>query len=239
MSNVPLTIPDLEIFPTHSIADTELICSLRKTPSVLYGIFVEIVRQYYMGDARMLKGVPDLKWSPDTQKTDIWIDTELRWEDEHPEFRPAIYVKLGPIEYQQKPSILAAPRMNLKDGEYYYDRFASGSVSFVHISTTAGESCALCDDTTQFLSDFSQQIADDFCFTDFFEAQKQPLSKSNTEAKEKYVSSSSFSFSFGEQWGVKLESPILKSVDLISLQRYPHSGIVRTTKESPSLVSND
>jgi hypothetical protein len=236
MSSLPLVIPDKEIQSDHDVAGYELICELRKTPTVLYGIFVEIVRQFYMNNDPMLKGVPKVRWDVDPQKTDIWIDTELRWEDEHPEFRPAIFVKLGDIQYGSLPIIGSKGPLQLKDAVYHYADQGSSTVTFIHVGNTSGEACSLCDNTEQFLTTFKTQIADDFCFTSFDKAQRSPIAQSTKESKERYMSSVTFNFSFEETWSVKLESPILKSVKIYTGQEPKYSGIISRELRSPELI---
>jgi hypothetical protein len=203
---------------------------------VLYGIFVEIVRQFYMNNDPMLKGVPKVRWDVDPQKTDIWIDTELRWEDEHPEFRPAIFVKLGDIQYGNLPIIGNRGPLQLKDAVYHYADQGSSTVTFIHVGNTSGEACSLCDNTEQFLTTFKTQIADDFCFTSFDKAQRSPIAQSAKESKERYMSSVTFNFSFEETWSVKLESPILKSVKIYTGQDPKYSGIISGELGSPELI---
>lgn len=236
MSSLPLDIPDKEIQSDHDVAGYELICELRKTPTVLYGIFVEIVRQFYMNNDPMLKGVPNVRWDINPQKTDIWIDTELRWEDEHPEFRPAIFVKLDNIKYGNLPIIDNSAGLQLKDAVYSYADHASSTVTFVHIGNTSGEACSLCDNTEQFLTTFKKQIADDFCFLSFDKAQRSPIVQSAKESKERYMSSVTFNFSFQEAWSIKLESPILKSVKIYTGQETKYSGIISRELGSPELI---
>lgn len=236
MSDLPLNIPDKEIQSDHDVAGYELICELRKTPTVLYGIFVELIRQFYMNNKPMLKGVPDVKWNADPQKTDIWIDTELRWEDEHPEFRPAIFVKLNDIQCGgiQGGSLLS--NFNIKDAVSSYTSISQGSVTFFHIGNTAGTACSLCDNTETYLTVFQRQITADFCFIKFDKAQRSPLTQISKESKERYVSSVTFNFSFEESWSIKRESPILKSIKVYAGQGPIYSGIISGERGSPELI---
>ena len=205
-------VPDSEIQPFHALAGNELICQLRKTPTVLYGIFTELLQQFWGGDpAERLFGTPDVCWDRDANKTSIWIDTELRWEATHPEFRPAIYVKLAPIQYGTvNGSTTGLVRRDVQEAEYHYARTGSGQVSFVHIAATAGEACALADATLDYFDAFSPVITDDFCFDWFKLAAREPLHAMGKDSNEKYGSVVAYDFRFTDAWSLKLESPKLK-----------------------------
>lgn len=214
----PVTPPSSrrEIREEHAIAGRELICEMRKTSLFLYDAFTEIVRKIYRDNLDSLIGTPTRKWGRTPQHDGIWIDTELNWKPANPDFLPAIYVKLSQIQYQSPlGNQNVAFGFNLENGEYKYSRLGSGQVTFVHVARTSGEAVALCDNTRYYLGDFSAQIADDLCLTKFFEAGVQPLAPASKDSAEVYSSSSTFAYEFAEEWNVKLESPILKSVDLL------------------------
>lgn len=214
VSGLKIQVPDREILPSDKLADKDLICQLRKTPSVLYGLFTELVRQYYMNGDGYLLGTPDVRWDADASKSGIWIDSELNWNDEHPEFRPAIFVSLGEMQSSSPVNPNGAVRMNLRDAVYYYARSVTGTVSFVHVAQRAGEALALCDNTAAYLTHFASQIRDDFCFTTFAEVSRKPLVQAPPESSERYMSAVSYVFKFGEEWSSKLESPILKVLNV-------------------------
>lgn len=207
-------IPDSEIQPFHELAGNELICELRKTPTVLYGIFTELAQQFWAGDAEdRLFGTPDIRWDRDPDKTKIWIDTELRWEATHPEFRPAIYVKLSQIQHGTVTgNTTGIVRRDLQEAEYHYARTGAGQVSFVHIGATAGEACTLADATMDYLDAFSPVIADDYCFDWFKLSSREPLHAMGKDSNEKYGSIVSYDFRFTDSWSLKLESPKLRQL---------------------------
>ena len=236
----PIFVPGTQIHDDPKLAGHRLICELRKTSTVLYGIFVELVRQRYSKAMPYLNGTPDVSWDKDPTKSQIWIDTELNWNSgvAHPEFRPAIYVKLGNVQYMSKYGSIEAPvNTNLKDAIYEYNRIGTGSVTFVHVAETAGAACILNDNTRVYLNDFCQQIADDMCFTKFHEAAATPISVSEKESKERYMATTTFAFEFDETWGVKLESPIIKQIDVGTLQDLGKYGILTKRKVMPDSSS--
>lgn len=205
-------VKDREIHSFHELAGNELICELRKTPTVLYGIFTELVQQFWAnGPDDKLFGTPDVVWHRDPKKTRIWIDTELRWEATHPEFRPAIYVKLSPVQYGTiNGSNDGLTRRDVQEAEYHYARTGTGRVSFVHIGSTGGEACSLADATMDYLDAFSPVITKDFCFSWFKLVSREPLSSTDKDSKEKYGSVITYEFRFTDSWFLKLESPKFK-----------------------------
>ena len=220
MRTLPLDkAPEEEIRPWHSLGGIEHICELRKSCAVLYGIFVELARLVYHDTDGRLVGTPDVVWNRD--KPSIWIDTELRWEDEHPEFRPAIYVQLGQLRHEEfNPGMNGKVTPPDRFGVYHFEQKVSGTVTFMHVASTVGEACALADNTEYNLALMQQPICDDFCFTRFVMADRLPLEKLQDEASEKYASSVTFAFEFADAWDVTPETPILKSIDFINSSRH-------------------
>lgn len=235
-----LKVAPVETHEVHELAGRELICELRKTNMILYGLFVELVREFYRFQTPYIIGVPDVRWDKDPQKTGIWIDSELAWNASHPEFVPAIYVKLGGVQYggllgEGQP---IAGQMILKDAVYSSVRNGRGSVTFVHVGGTAGEACMLCDNTRSYLSDFAPVIRRDFVLTKFYEQSAEPIRQAQPDSKEKWQSSSTFAIEWHEETRTKLESPILRAVDLIgtdpdSLHRLRDYGILSSRQGKP------
>lgn len=219
VENVPsakLDIARLEIRREHAIEGRELICEMRKTSLFLYDAFTELVRKIYRDNLDTIVGTPTRKWGRTPQHDGIWVDTELNWKPANPDFLPAVYVKLGQVQYSSTlGNVNTMAGMDLENGVYEYSRMGAGQVTFVHVARTSGEAVALCDNTRYYLSDFGAQIADDLCFSKFFETGVQPLSPAPKDSKETYTSTVVFSFEFFEDWRIKHESPILKSVDLL------------------------
>lgn len=205
-------VRDRTIQPFHELAKNELVCNMRKTPMVLYGIFTELLQQFWStGQDNKLFGTPEIKWHPDPKRTQMWIDTELRWETEHPEFRPAIYIRLAPIQYGTlNGSLTGLVKKDIQEAEYAFARTGTCAVSFVHVGSTPGEACALCDATENYLDVFSPVITDDFCFDWFKASGRDSMKEMQKDSKEKYGSVVSFDFRFTDQWTLKFESPKLR-----------------------------
>jgi len=220
MANTPIPVQLKPILDKDILLVARPLREQLKSPMVLYGIFVEIVRQYYTDPLNYPLGMqPDIGWNIDVTKTKIWIDTEYQWTDDTPEVRPAIYVKLSDITYES----LTGRRdgwmwSDLEQGEKHYSRSGQGQVTFVHIGRTNGETVALGSATQEYLNALAQQIRDDFCFLEFRLVQAKPLSETAKESKERYNGMVVFAFAFQEVWAVKQESPKLKVFDLVKQQ---------------------
>jgi hypothetical protein len=228
MSNVPYPVQAKEIMGRHDYHGHELLRHIRKTPTVLYGIFVEVMRQFYGYAENHPMGTPIKVWRQGKDATDIWIDTELRWEDEHPEKRPAIYIRLSPITYTsltgRQDGLVGG---DLANSESFFSRSGKCSVSFVHIAGTTGEACMLGDSTLDYLDAFGIVIRDDFCFTSFALSERIAIRQRAKESKERYESIVTCAVEFQDRWTLKLEAERLKVLAFRAGQSLIDSGIVQ------------
>lgn len=211
-------VSQAEVQPWHRLGGMEHVCELRKSSQVLYAIFVTILRTIYAGKKGRTFGCPDVVWKTDPQKTSIWIDTELRWEDQRPDFTPAIFVNLGEIKYEYVPTLDMVGRMNMNpNGERHYERTGAGTVQIIHVSDKAGAACALADNTENYLSSLQDQITYQYCFDSVSvigRVPRQQKETAQTAGKGKYVSVVAMKFEFSDAWDIKFETPILKRADL-------------------------
>lgn len=212
-------VSQAEVQPWHRLGGVEHICELRKSAQVLYAIFVTILRMIYSEKNGRTFGCPDVVWERDPQKTELWIDTELRWEDQRPDFTPAIFVSLGEIRYDFVPTLdMQARTLMSHDGERHYERMGHGMAHIAHVSDKAGAACSLADNTENYMSSLQDQIGEEYCFDHFTVAgriPRQQKEQAQTAGKGKYVSVVSVQFDFTDAWDVKLETPILKAVSMV------------------------
>jgi len=224
-SNTPLPVEDKRLMDEGVAEKVKLLCHIRKTPMVLYGIFLELTRQFY-SDRDNLPIDTCAVWDPDKTKTKIWIDTEHRWEDEAPELRPAIYIKLSTINYKSITGRHdSRMSMDLEEGEYRFSRNGKGTVSWVHVGSNKGEAATLAGATLDYLDGVSWVIKQDFNFQTFEIMSLSPL-QLDKESKERYHSVVTASFSFQDTWSVKRESPKLKRIVLRARQGLINHGIL-------------
>lgn len=216
-------VSQAEVQPWHRLGGVEHICELRKNAQVLYAILVTIVRSIYSSKKGRTFGCPDVVWVADPQKTELWIDTELRWEDQRPDFTPAIFVSLSELKYEVSPGMDMQGRTIMRpEGEQNYERTVSGAATIVHVSDKAGAACSLADNTDNYLSSLQDQIRDEYCFDHFVVTGRVPRQKKDepqTAGKGKYLSAVRVSFDFTDAWTVKFETPILKVVSAIDVDQ--------------------
>lgn len=211
MSNTPYPVEDKYIQDQDLLGSVTLLAHMRKTPLLLYGIFIEITRQFY-SDANDLPIQVSATWQEDPKKTKIWIDSDYRWEDENPELRPAIYIKLNPVEYSTYSGRLTTQiSTDLQSGEYFHERLGEGTAQWMHVARTRGESIILAGTTLDYLDSMSTIIRDDFCF-DSFEVKNISSIALDKESKERYRTAVTVKFSFQDMWSIKMESPKLKRI---------------------------
>lgn len=212
-----------EIQPDHRTGCEEHICELRKNCTVLYGMFVDMLRTIYSTKEGREFCCPDVLWiptppgKPNDDKSTVWIDTELRWEDKHPDKYPAIYVNLG---QQQSQPILGEMhsyqvRGGLPFGESGFARRVQGQASLVHVATTAGAAYGLADNTEKWMTMLSMPLQKAFNFRDLRTSGRVPVQKmesSQSNGQKLYSSVVTVDFAYEDWWLVKDESPILKKV---------------------------
>ena len=208
-----------EVQPWTRLGGVEHICELRKSSQVLYSIFVTILRMMYSGKKGRTFGCPDVVWKADSQKTELWIDTELRWEDQRPDFTPAIFVSLGEIKYDFYPTMDQQARLAMShDGERHYERIGHGTAQIVHVSDKAGAACSLADNTENYMSSLQDPICDEYCFDHFSvvgRIPRQQKEQAQTAGKGRYLSVVAVQFDFTDAWDIKFETPILKAVSMV------------------------
>lgn len=233
-------VSQAEVQPWHRLGGMEHICELRKNSAVLYAIFVTILREIYATKKGRSFGCPDVLWKQDPEKTQIWIDTELRWEDMRPDFTPAIYINIGNVQYDYPPSLDAMGRVRMRhDGELHYERAGACDISIIHVSDTAGDTCAIADNTEYYLSSMQDQLAQKYCFEHVMVVGRNPLQKKDlpqSAGKEKIVSIVTLKADWIDSWMVKYESPILRSVSLVEDgSAEVEFGDISTDKDTPLL----
>lgn len=203
----------------------QILCHIRKTPLVLYGMFVELTKQFYSNADNLANDIC-ATWDADPTKTQLWIDSEYVWNEAVVEFRPAIYIKLGPITYAsitgRHDSLY---HVDLEQGEYHFTRSGTGTAMWVHVGTTKAEAVTLSGTTLDYLDAFSRIIKQDFHF-ETFEVVQMGAIETEKESRERYRSTVTVSYSFQDTWALKLESPKLKRVVFNAGQALLDRGIL-------------
>jgi hypothetical protein len=211
--NRPVEIPDTPLHEKPLLERIWPLAHMRKTPNVLYGIFTELTRQFYANRYNLPLDV-DFVYSSDPAETQLWIGEGYRWEDENPELRPAIYLKLAGLQYKTATGRHDSfHRMDLETGEKYFSRLGQGTVTWVHVGRLGGEALSLCGSTLDWVDGLSSVIRDDFCFETLELVAADPDPKpGDDESKERWRTTVTVAFTFQDTYRLKLESPKLKRV---------------------------
>lgn len=183
----------------------------KRTLTILYSIFLELTRQLYSNEDNLLLGLKTV-WNESPALSKIWIDTEYIWEDKNPDFRPAIYIALGPLKKSTYlDNFNDQISGDVKEGIKIYARKNEGTVTFVHIGQTKGETVYLTSNTADYIEGLAKIIRDDFCFQTFFVTDVTPL-KVYKESKDHLRGEVTASFTYVDTWSIKTESPKLKKI---------------------------
>ena len=199
--------------PRRTLGDgTSTIGQIRKDPSVLYGIFVELARQIF-SPAGQDAGSPWI-WDKDPSKATLWVDNATVWRDRTPSFRPAVYVSLAPLTYAS-PTGVDKGLMNVAivESEYDYVYKATGKVTWNVLGNTNGEGLTVGERLMAYVQAFANVIREEYCFTTFYVSGFIPEQVvKEGEDKEQYRTVLEATFGFNEAWTLKLESPKLNAV---------------------------
>lgn len=214
------------VFPT-GLASKEisesvhLLGQIRKTSLVLYGIFVELTRQFFSDEANLLSSMSTV-WSPDEAKTTIFIDTEFKEDEKTVGARPAVFVKLGDIVYNNTKgdsSRSSSPiGMDLEEGEYIYSRYGETTITLDCVGRTKGEVAIIASAVHDFFDAFSDIIRKDFCF-ELFAVTKLSKIELSKEFRDRYHSGIECYVKFQDTWTLKLESPKVKQIIIHASER--------------------
>jgi hypothetical protein len=199
-----------------TIARESTIGQVRKNPTVLYGIFTELLRNIFSED---IVGDTGPHWHKDAKQTQVWIDQEHVWEDVAPQFRPAIYIALSGLKFgSDVGNVRGLSGLQLNEAEYEYQLRCAGNVTWHHIGNTKGEGLVLAETTCDLIGAFADPIRREFCFDKFRIIGFNPSSVEK-EAREVFRSTVTAEFEFQECWTLKLESAKIKRITFDAGQR--------------------
>lgn len=194
---------------------------IRRTPNVVRTLLVELMRELYREGNSLFPEYgyhyqrdPENDECPEDPSTGVWINSSLVWEDQAPEFRPAIYVKMLPFAYESMlgGDLSAQVSQVPETGERRYARIVKGKAEIIHIGHTLAQADELLANSIDLLDAFSDIIRDDFCFDRFAIIAVNTPKLAKTEDNEKLDASIQLSFQFKDQWTLKPETPILRQV---------------------------
>ena len=194
------------------LAGYEVIQGMRRTPDILYGMMLEILRRLYTDENLFNYGDRKVIWCPDPRQTQVWINSEAEWDDELPEFMPAIYVKLGDISYKSYGKLSGEVGVTGITGARNIAREASCSIIFSHIARNKGEAIALANSTHNYMDAFSIVIRDDLLFEVFVINKRKIINPIKNNVTTVFGSDIIFNVQWQENFFIKPERLKLKRI---------------------------
>lgn len=192
----------------------DMIPNIRRTPLILTGMFVELIRALYAEEDNLYP--PARTWVPtnDEDEDHLFIEPAYKWDDKNIERKPAIYVDIGDLKLSEKVTQGIGSHgvhYDLKEGVDYREHVAGTSVSFAHVCEKRSE-CMLYEGITyDLLAGLSFAIKRDFCLEKFdLKAILKP--KQTSDQPITFVAEVQATMQFREPFALKRESPKLKQI---------------------------
>jgi len=208
-------MPQLSVDEILAQPAVSVLGHIRRDPLVLSGLFIEITKQLYLAPEHMFHTVKT--WIPNEEDPEapkgVFIDAAGNWDDAHVNRRPGIFIDIGDLLYSQEgvQGISDNAGFNLSEGVTYYSRLVKGSVSWVHLGKTRGQVLQYGSVTLDLIDGFSDVIQKDFCF-EKFDVRGILRPKQRKDKPKEWMCLVQADFQFQENFGVKLESPKLKTI---------------------------
>ncbi len=191
--------------------------NLRKTPLVLTGIFVELLRLHFSSN----KG--QFRYTNDPVKTDLLIEASYNWDPEKANKRPACYVKRGNLSYT-KLVIDNLQHIAHIEGSETYVKSCRGNYTLLCICENIGTTERLSEEVSELFLAYESKIREEF---DFKEIHVEALGEISVLKgyQNLYVVPVILSFFFTEAWQIILPQlklgKIVYQLDLPSMDKAP------------------
>jgi len=174
---------------------------IRKTPLVVTGIFVELLKQYF----QLNEG--QFRWSQDCNSSQIVVAPSYEWNPTEfaAQKRPACYIKRGGLTYT-RVAINDLHSIHPAEDTKGFAVVGSGDVSLLCISTESGAVELLAEEVSGFLTAYSPEIRKELTFSTFRVAGIQPIGvlKEYTNA---FVVPVNIVIGFNEVWSLTYKAP--------------------------------
>jgi hypothetical protein len=182
----------------------QLIKPLRKSPLILTGIILQVLRQWFANNS------DQFKYTDEKVNSKIDISPSYNWEPDRTQSRPGLYIKRG--TYMPKGMGRAGMedllRLNIK-AESDYLVLPVCPVTVFCVGKLPGEVESLAWEAAQLLIAMSPYIKKDFNFLSFNVDQVGEIGQIE-EYKEFWTVPIGIATSFSEDWRIKEAAPLLK-----------------------------
>lgn len=185
---------------------------VRKSHPVLTGLFLELVRQFYVDPQNLFEGV--VRYDPSgTCANSLYVESSNVWDPDSTDRRPAIIVDVGDMQYTNLGGMDGRADFDLEEGEAIYCREVESSLVLAHLSSIKGEATNYAANTADLFDGFAEVIKNDFCF-DKFDLRSILRPRLRKDQPKDWECLVQFTFKFKESFATKHESQKLKQVAL-------------------------
>ena len=184
----------------------KLITTLRKTPLVLQGIILQVLKNWFKLNS------DQFKWSDNDLESRLVIEPMYQWNPENCQNRPGVYIRR--LSYIPKGQGKAGMNDLLSIGKHSETQHLVLPVcpmGVVCVSKLPGEAEKLAWEISELFIALSPIIKRDFGFTDFNVDQISEISKME-ESKEFWMVNIQLTLKFSEAWEIQEVTPVLKDI---------------------------
>ena len=187
------------------------LCRIRKPPTLLSSIFLEITRNFYQTQDNLHDNIRT--WNGEKAADGVYIEPMWLWE-ESVNKRPGIFVGVPGLQYDSNiEGVFRQSAYDVVEGEEHHVRMAAGQVQWNHVAKSALESMRYAECTYDLVDAFSRPIKDDLCLVKFdLRAILEP--KQRGDKPQDWSTMVIADLSFQETFAVKLESQKLKKFSI-------------------------
>lgn len=169
---------------------------IRKTPLVLTGIVLEILKNWFKTNSEQFK------YDENKLETRIVIESSYKFDPADCQNRPGIYVKLGAIQPKGRGRAGFDDVNSVYPDSVSYTAISNGTLTVFCVSKLPGEVSQLAAEVEDVLLCFSPLIRDDFKFDIFDLASINEIGKIE-ESIEFWTIPIQMVFGFNETWVIK------------------------------------
>lgn len=205
--------PEKQAYWTHF----SHLCSLQPRPLLLTGTFRDIlIRHFSQAEYIETPELQRLIWEAG-ELTDILVESIHRWVPELTEARPAVIIKRNAYANQR----LGIGDRHLgpstdKWGDAHYTTFWAGSHTLFCIGGSGAQAELLATEVQRELTQFGPVIQHTLGLHRYQLMEVGPISELE-EATENFVVPVTVGYAFAENWLIRKQAPVLRSVGLTTL----------------------
>jgi hypothetical protein len=193
-------------------AGVEMLPQIRRTPLILCGMFVELMRSLYAEKDNLYP--PARTWVPTNDEDHLFVEPSYKWDDENIDRTPAIYVDTGDLKLSADPVKgigSHGTHFDMKEGADYREHVVGGSVAFAHVCEKRAECMLYQGITYDLIAGLSFAIKRDFCLEKFdLRAILKP--KLTKDQPRTFVGEVQATLQLRETFTLKRETPKLKQI---------------------------